>query len=126
MIIDLEKYSLLVNEKFFKYTQEMDNGFNELNKTDSIPRMSERAVRAYEYLSMGKELPVGQFEQEDIDEANKVVKEEQRRMNLLLEGKMKLFCGSEEIANCLTITKEELESITISEEEYNKQLNGEV
>lgn len=126
MTIDLMKYSLLLNEKFQKYTEAMNTGFNTLNKCEDIPLMSAGARQVYELISNDKEIPVGKYNDEDIEAAQFVQKEEQRRVQLLVEKKYSPFYGTPEIAAILLVSQEELDSIAVSEEEYNSYLYGEV
>ena len=125
MILDQEKFERLVNSKLQKYNDEASSQFFKQNQGISPCSMSEKATILYHLLQRGVDISEQEFTEEDKKEVEAFTVCLERQMELVLKGELKpVNMEISSIQDLVYITKEEIESCCISEEEIKKMIDG--
>ena len=122
MTFDSAKYFTLINEKYTKFGQALNEGFNTLNNTKPIPDVSERVAALHAMILNGEPFDKEFFTEEEYEQEKVISTEETKRLNDLMAGKLKAYSPSEEDLVNLVISREELDNCFITEEDYLERL----
>lgn len=122
MTFDSAKYFALINEKYTKFGQALNEGFNILNNTKPIPDVSERVAALHAMILNGEPFDKEFFTEEEYEQEKVISTEETKRLNDLMAGKLKAYSPTESDLSNLVITREELDNCFITEEDYLERL----
>jgi hypothetical protein len=122
MTFDSAKYFTLINEKYIKFGQALNEGFNVLNNTEPIPDVSERVAALHAMILNNEPFDKEFFTEEEYEQEKVISTEETKRLNDLMAGKLKAYSPTESDLSNLVITREELDGCFITEEDYLERL----
>jgi len=122
MTFDSAKYFTLINEKYTKFGQALNEGFNVLNNTEPIPDVSERVAALHAMILNNEPFDKEFFTEEEYEQEKVISTEETKRLNDLMAGKLKAYSPTESDLSNLVITREELDGCFITEEDYLERL----
>lgn len=118
MTFDAVKYSRIINEKYSKFEQAMNRGFNALNGTKPLDDISERVAALHSLILNKQEFDKNYFTEEEYQQEKLVAEEDTKRLNDLLSGVLKPYTPSEEDLNLLVVNIDDIKNCLIAEQEY--------
>lgn len=118
MTFDITKYAKIVDEKYSKFEQAMNKGFNTLNGTKPLEDMSERVATLHSLILNKQEFDKNFFTEEEYKQEKLITEESTKRLNDLLSGVLKPYIPTEEDLNILVVNIDDVNNCLIDVQEY--------